>query len=207
MITVLLCLKRAMACGFACSILLLAAATGVSSAHAAPFDCAKRCGVDQEGAYPHLIVGTVDGIATPEQSAALFQAMRKAKRWAALPTDLETFRKSVQPVSIRLPSGRSYTVLITQEEAKAAPINVGDFVRYSPHRGDYEKPPSDAPDVVAYWKSTGCVAVLCRAGDGACAGGYRNGIYRASDGAALSMDGKPAGINALGIDPNSMRPR
>jgi hypothetical protein len=198
--------EPAMKYGLACSMFVLTAAMG-APAHATSFDCTKRCGVEYEDAYPHLIVGTVDGLATAEQSAALFQAMRKAKRWAALAPDPEAFRKSVQPVSIRLPSGRSYTVLIMQEEARAAPIKIGDFVRYSPHRGAYEKPPSEAADIVAYWKTTGCVAVLCRAGDGDCSRGYRNGIYRATDGAALTLDGRHAEPNAPGIDPGSMRPR
>jgi len=192
---------------FVARIIGLASLVAFNLAYATPFDCEHRCGVELEGAYPHLIVGTVDGVADSEKSAALFHAMRNENRWAALPSSPDNFRRQVQPVSIRLPSGRSYTVLITQEEAQSAPIKSGDFVRYSPHRGVNEKPPSEASDVVAYWRATGCVAVLCRAGDSACISGYRSGIYQATDGVALTADGKHTAPDAPSVDPHSMRPR
>jgi len=132
--------------------------------------------------------------------------MRKAKHWKTLPADAEGFRQAIQPISLRLPSGRSYTVLITQKEAQAAPSQVGDFVRYAPHRGVNEKPPTEA-DALAYWLTTGCVAVLCRAGDNACIGGYRSGVYSATDGTQLTLDGRAADPGGGRIDPYSMRPR
>lgn len=179
---------------------------GAASAQAAPFDCSQRCGVEQEGADPHLIVGVVDAVAGEEQGATLFQTMRLAKRWLALPEKFESFRQSVQPVSVRLPAGRSYTVLISQQEAHAAPLKVGDFVRYAPHRGINEKPPTEA-EALAYWNVIGCIAILCRSGDSRCIGGYRAGIYRATDGTALALDGQRTDPTAPSIDPQSMRPR
>lgn len=184
---------------------LLFAAVGAINAHAAAFECAHGC-IEQEGAYPHLVVGTVDGMASAQQSAALFQSMRKANRWAALPADPQAFEQAVQPVSVRLPSGRSYTVLIAQKEAQAAPMHEGDFVRYAPHRNINEKPPTQA-DALAYWRTTGCIAVLCRAGDQACVGGYRSGVYRATDGVEVALDGLAALAGGSRIDPHSMRPR
>jgi hypothetical protein len=193
-------------CASATLLLFLVAAFGAPLAHASAFECAQRCDGLREDAYPHLVVGTVDGVASAQQSAALFQAMRKAKRWMALPADPETFRQAVQPVSIRVPSGRSFMVLITRQEAQAAPLQVGDFVRYAPHRSVNEKPPAQA-DALAYWRTTGCIAVLCRGGDGACIGGYRGGVYQATDGVALTSDGERADPDAPRIDPHSMRPR
>lgn len=188
------------------STVTFAVTLGMPFAHAAPFECAQACAALHEEAYPHLVVGIVDGVAGQQQSTALFQAMRKANRWSALPADPEAFRLAVQPVSIRLPSGRSYTVLITQKEAQAAPLRLGDFVRYAPHRGVNEQPPTQA-DALAYWLTTGCVAVLCRAGDEKCAGGYRAGIYRTADGAALTPDGGKVDPGGARIDPNTVRPR
>jgi hypothetical protein len=125
-------------------LLVLFAAVGAINAHAAVFECPQGCAFEQDDAYPHLVVGTVDGVASAQQSAALFEAMRKANRWAGLPADPGAFVQAVQPVSIRLPSGRSYDVLIAQQEAQAAPLHVGDFVRYAPHRNINEKPPTQA---------------------------------------------------------------
>jgi hypothetical protein len=188
------------------SSLLFLVILGTPAAHAANFECAHGCGMEQEGAYPHLVVGTVDGMASAQQSAALFQAMRKAKRWAALPPDREAFAQAVQPVSIRLPSGRSYTVLIAQNEAQAVPLHAGDFVRYAPHRSINEKPPTQA-EALAYWRTTGCIALLCRAGDQACVAGFRGGLYRATDGVELAPGGLAALPGGSRIDPYSMRPR
>ena len=195
-----------MRCRASAASLLFVASLATSLVHASAFDCSQRCGIEQEGAYPHLIVGRVDGVASAEQSAALFQAMRKAGHWEALPADPEAFRQAIQPVSIRLPAGRSYTVLITQKEAQAAPLKVGDFVRYAPHRGVNETPPTQA-DALAYWLITGCVAVLCRGVDQACIGGYRDGVYRAGDGVQLTSDGHAQAPGGARIDPYSMRPR
>ena len=195
-----------MRCRASAASLLFVASLATSLVHASAFDCSQRCGIEQEGAYPHLIVGRVDGVASAEQSAALFQAMRKAGHWKALPADPEAFRQAVQPVSIRLPSGRPHTVLITQKEAQAAPLKAGDFVRYAPHRGVNEKPPTQA-DELAYWLTTGCVAVLCRGADQACVGAYREGVYRASDGVQLRSDGHAQARGGAPIDPYSMRPR
>ena len=143
-----------MRCCVSATLLVLVAILGAPLAHASAFECAQHCGELPEDAYPHLVVGTVDGMAGAQQSAALFQGMRKANHWMALPADAESFRQAVQPVSIRLPSGRSLAVLITRQEAQAAPIQVGDFVRYAPHRGVNEKPPA-AADALAYWRTTG----------------------------------------------------
>jgi hypothetical protein len=192
----------AMAKGTLCLSLFLHLPPG----QATPFDCAKDCGVAQDAAFPHLVIGTVEIVADAKQGAALFQHMRTAGRWKVLPDSSDRFLHEIQPVSLRLPTGRSYTVLISRREADAAPMHTGDFVRYAPHRGINEKPPSEA-DALAYWKQIGCIAVLCRARDKACEDGYRPGVYRITDGKALSPDGEAADPNAQDIDLSSMRPR
>jgi hypothetical protein len=95
---------------------------------------------------------------------------------------------------------------MSQEEARAAPIERGDLVRYSPHRGVYELPPDDVQER-AYWSIDGCVAVICRAADASCFERYAAGVFRARDGVAISprtfepLHGKPA------IDPDTLLPR
>jgi hypothetical protein len=173
---------------------------------ATAFDCAHKCGVAQDSAYPHFVIGTVEAVADAAQTVSLFQGMRTAGRWKELPASSARFLEEVQAVSIRLPGGRSHTVLISRREADAAPLHMSDVVRYAPHRGINEKPPSDA-EALAYWRQIGCIAVLCRAGDKTCANAYRPGVYRVADGASLSPDGKSTDPNAPKIDLTSMRPR
>jgi len=186
--------------------LAFALALGLASQLANAADCAPQCGLQQDKSYPNLVVGTLVSLPDEKQSGDLFASMRSAKRWLQLPEDAKPFWDFVQPVTIKLPSGRIYTVMITQEEAKAAPLRPGDLVRYSPHRGAYEKPPAD-PVAAAYWGITGCVAGLCSASDKSCAPRYRTGVFRANDGTALTEDGAHTDPKAQNIDPVSMLPQ
>lgn len=172
----------------------LAAAAGVllacgAARAAAPgtFDChTLACGLPAEGAFPHFVVGRIAAIADAREAAALFDTMRAHGHWAQLPGDGEAFWRHVQPVVIDAGGGASFVVLTGQDEMRAAPLGVGDFVRYSPHRGRFEVPPAE-PLAAAYWRVDGCVAVLCRAADRACVGRYRAGVYRTHDGRQLGL--------------------
>jgi hypothetical protein len=160
----------------------------------------------QEGSYPYLIIGHFEGMATTQQSAQLFRDMRAKHLWLPLPDDAAAFYVALQPVAIKLPDGTSLAVLIGQDEAHLAPPVQGDLVRYSPHRGKYEVPPTD-PKARAYWAVDGCVALLCRAQDKACFGRYVPGVYRAEDGVQISpRTFKPLPHGTL-IDPQSLLPK
>lgn len=89
---------------------------------------------------------------------------------------------------------------------RAVPIQPGDFVRYSPHRGKYEVPPSD-PVAAAYWAVDGCVAVLCDPGNGTCIERYVSGVYRVSDGRQLESETLALLPHGVVIDTGTMLPK
>jgi hypothetical protein len=198
---------------WAISALLLVSRIGICGAVAAEvplptsraeasYRCDRdRCAMPADSTYPYVVIGTFVGNASREESVRLYSEMRERGHWQALPSDVERFSETLQPVSIALESGGSLAFLMTQEEAKAVPIQVGDLVRYSPHRGTHEIPPTD-PAERSYWAIDGCVAMICRASDKQCFDRYRSGIYRIPDGVALSPSTfKPrAGKAAIDLD-------
>lgn len=187
-------------------VLILVAAWGIQ-AYSKPFDCSKNCGLPEDAPYPNIVVGTVDGVATEEQSKQIFAWARRHGFWKTLPASNDKFWQSVQLVSLNVKGKRSMTFLISQSEAKAAPFIMGDWARFSPHRGAHEKPPENDKEALAYWNAVGCVLVMCRGGKSVCDGRYLAGIYRTDDGVALKNDGKTDDLTARPIDPNSMLPR
>lgn len=165
----------------------------------------QNCAMPDKGAYPYLVVGRFDQAASAQQSKRLFRVMRKQHHWQDLPDSPSDFRANLQPVTIRLADGSRLAVLMTREEMTIAHPQPGDLVRYSPHRGKYEIPPTD-PKAAAYWAVDGCVAILCRAGDDACFKRYRTGVYRPSDGVAISARTFEPLPHHVAIDPDSLLP-
>ena len=173
--------------------------------------CKVPCGLDQAAAYPHLIVGVVQSVATDEQSETLYTKVKAVGHWAHLPASAQAYKAALQPVTIRLPARdgdvvRDYTVLISQTEARVLHLQPGDFVRYSPHFGAHEVAPTN-PDERAYWSVSGCIATLCVVSDIACLQDYRHGVFDVGTGQARSADGSQAAPDAPGIDPLTMRAR
>lgn len=160
----------------------------------------------ERGAYPHLVIGRIVAVADATQAQALFDAMRRRGRWSALPASGDVFWKNLQPVAIDAGSGTVMVTLTSQEEMHAAPLQVGDFVRYSPHRGQYKQPPTDKT-AAAFWGVDGCVAVLCRGNDKQCAKRYARGLFRASDGVQLSQSTLKPLQHGMTIDAETMLPR
>lgn len=179
----------------------------VPSAQAAAFRCeARDCVMPSQGSYPYLVIGRFQAMATPAQSRQLFADMRARHAWPALPNDASEFYATLQPVTIALPNGTALAVLIAQDEAHIAQPKPGDLVRYSPHRGKYEMPPAD-PKARAYWGIDGCVAILCRAQDKVCFSRYVSGVFRPTDGRALSpRTFQPLPHGAV-IDPQTLLPQ
>jgi len=160
----------------------------------------------EHGAYPHLVIGRIVAVADESQTRALFDAMRRHGRWSTLPTSRAIFWKNLQPVAIDAGSGEATITLTSQDEMHAAPLRVGDLVRYSPHRGRYEVPPTDKI-AAAFWSVDGCVAVLCRASDKQCFGRYAKGLFQVSDGVQLSPDTLKPLQHGITIDAETMLPR
>lgn len=159
-----------------------------------------------KGAYQNLVVGRVAAVANATQAAALFDEMRRHGRWSSLPSGAATFWKNLQPVAIEAGRGTVMITLTSQDEMHAVPLRVGDLVRYSPHRGTYETPPTDKT-AAAYWTVDGCVAILCRASNKRCMKRYASGLFRITDGAQLSPRTLAPLRHGIVIDPQSMLTR
>ena len=169
-----------------------------------PFDCAtEHCGVFSDLAFPHLVVGTVAGIATPEQATAIFAHQRAQGHWQALPDDAALLPQAIQLVSLRA-AGQLVTVAISREEYLAAPFKPGDFVRYAPHRGR-EKPDLTRPNAMAWWNQIGCIPVLCSSALAGCAGKYIPGFYDTT-GKQISMPSASVVNGGVQIDTQTFFP-
>lgn len=190
----------------ACVLLACATLPAATPQARVDFACpALACGLPAHGAFPHFVVGRIGAIADEREAATLFKTMRAHGRWGTLPARGEGFWQHVQPVAIDAGGGAIFVVLTGQDEMRAAPLTVGDFVRYSPHRGRFEVPPAE-PVAAAYWNIDGCVAVLCRASDRACVGRYRAGIYRTADGRELTPGAFAPQPQGAVIDTTTMVP-
>jgi hypothetical protein len=170
------------------------------------FQCqAGACVLPAYGSYPYLVIGVFHSAATAEQSQHLFSQMRTQHFWQDLPADPAAFSRAIQPVSIQLVDNSALSVLMSQEEAAVMLPQPGDLVRYSPHFGEHELPPTD-PVERSLWAIDGCVAVICRAEDKPCFAEFRRGVYRRQDGKAIS----PTTFQVLPeggvIDVQSLRP-
>jgi hypothetical protein len=171
------------------------------------FQCdAHFCAMPTQGSYPYVIIGLFQSMATAPQSEQLFRDMQQQQHWMSLPKDPSAFYTALQPVSVSLPEGGAIAVLMGQDEVFATTPKPGDLVRYSPHFGAYEIPPSD-PKARAYWSVDGCLAVVCRAQDKACFGRYLQGVFRRKDGMAISPETfKPIPHGSV-IDIQSLLPK
>ncbi|WP_018608235.1 hypothetical protein [Uliginosibacterium gangwonense] len=189
------------------TLMLLAGVWCAVPAYGKPFDCSRKCGLPVEAPYPNIVVGTIDGVATEQQSKQIYTWARRHGYWKNLPASSDKFWSVVQLVSLSINGKRSITVLVSQSEERAAPLKEGDWARYAPHRTTRDKPAADDIEGLAYWASGGCILVMCRGEKSICDGHYIPGIYQSSDGTALKDDGKTVDHAARPIDPRSMLPR
>lgn len=139
------------------------------------------CGLLTDGAYEHFVVGTLVSVADAGGLADTLRWAKAHRYWRALPDAIAPYQASVRQVSIALPDGHAATLFMARDEFDAAPLRVGDLVRYRPHDPAWESP-VDPQQKAIFWGLTGCVATLCTAGDSACRQRYRPGIY--------TLDGK-----------------
>lgn len=136
---------------FANAVLLLVFIAATPIALANSFDCASNhCGLPTRGNNSHLIVGTIESVATRVQTKEVFQWARHHGYWSNLPDNADGFTKFVQLVSLAVKSStgsHSVTVLMTRKEFDASPLQKGALVRYSPH--DAAHPRRTVPDFVS----------------------------------------------------------
>jgi hypothetical protein len=180
------------------------------SGHAAtkPFDCEReRCGLATDGFYPNIVVGTLAAVASRDDALRIHRATRESGWWADIPDgNEEEYLNSVAIVAIKSILSSPVTVMMTPQELAGATLNPGDLVRYTPHLPGYEKPQYNGPHAEQYYALTGCVAVLCSAGDRACFKRYRPGIYRRSDGIEVGLKSNKPLPGGARIDPQSILP-
>lgn len=177
-------------------------------AHATPFDCTHpRCGLPGDGPYHDIVVGRIAHEATDKQAAAIFRWARAHGYWKGLPADVKGFQKTVQIMAVEIqgPQGpKDLTLLMGRPDFEAVGIAVGDTVRFRPHPSTAGSPETQASD--PYWQLFGCIAVLCRAEDRACARRYVPGIYRHADGVALDADSGAPIHGGIRIDTGTYLP-
>lgn len=190
---------------------LCALLTGTSALAASAFDCARhQCGLQRDGTYPSVVVGTIQQIGAGKESERIFRWARKQGWWQALPNDAARFAKTIRPVALRTrtPEGPlTITNLMGDDEFQLAPLQVGDLVRYSPHGKSHERPAVDTPEAWAYWKLYGCIQVLCRAKDKDCIGRYRPGVYNRDSGVLIHIKTDKPIPGGIAIDPVSYLPK
>ncbi len=168
---------------------------------AQPFDCGhNHCGFMVDRPYPNFVIGRIDGIATPVQTARFFGILRAAGWWQQFPDNAALFAMKMQPISLAIAPGRSLTVMAATDETRRQDLQLGELVRFAPHRGLHETPRPNDP----YWVGVGCVALLCAPADAVCRGGFRPGLYRLKDGVALDSTSQRV-VPGIAIDTMSMR--
>lgn len=174
---------------------------------------AAACTVVAGAAYPGLVIGSVERVLTPSESAEFFSRAMATGAWRDMPGDAKQFTRLVRGVALRTraasgdpASAFSFVALMTEDEYRDAGLDPGVLVRYAPHGPEHDAPPADQPELLPYWGFTGCVMALCRQGDGVCEGRYLPGVYERATGAALDWrSAKPASMVPL-INPRTQLP-
>lgn len=192
---------------FAIALVVLCAVTSVD---AKPFDCVEHhCGLLTKGNNPDLVVGTLDGIASKKTMRHVFDWARRHGYWSSLPSNGIGYLKYVRLVSVAVltsTGNRSVTVLMTRQEFESASLQLGAFVRYSPHDSAHDAISYKDPVHQAYWMLVGCVAQLCAPNDQGCVARYLSGRFNRKDGHELRLaSGIPVKKGSV-IDPLTLLP-
>ena len=182
-----------------------------SSVIASSYNCneLQQCGLKGKNTYPNVVLGAVIDIADNKETAEIYQWARQNGYWQALADDQALFIKKVQLLSIEIPVEQrleTITLLMGREDYERSMVEQGDYIRYTPRDSTFFAEGYSSPEKDAYWKLYGCVAILCRAEDIECSGGYQSGVYSHADGLSLTLDSEevlPAGSR---IDPQTYLP-
>lgn len=153
--------------------------------------------------YPHIVIGRLIRVGTDEEMRQLYR-WAKPGVWKDFPDDeadyLERNRVLLLPLDAK---GTPAMVHMSHEEFRRVTFRVGDLVRYTPRMAG--SPGGEGRSI--YSSLAGCIAILCRAEDAACAERYRTGVFRRSDGVQVDpKHGKPV-MGGIVIDPLSLLPK
>jgi hypothetical protein len=177
-----------------------------SVAGASPPGCkVGDCGLRQAAPFAHIVVARLSHVVTDDAMRRLYR-WGKAGVWKHLPDDeadyLARNRVLVLPADDK---GTPLMLHMSHEEYRRLVFHEGDLVRYTPRLAGLPHPSGPAPSI--YSTLSGCIMVLCRAEDSACAAHYRTGVFRHADGVQIdprTQQPLPGGVT---IDPLSLLPK
>lgn len=195
----------------ALTFLLFNPSASTAGGEASHLPCsADHCGLLVDGAYPNLVIGRLEHAGSPADMRQVFHWAKAHGDWKALPDSMAPYLRDVQLVTIEVPKGMTsqpVTLFMLRTEYTAAPYHVGDLVRYAPHDAAHDEAATGTADDLALFHGlTGCVAILCQKGDGACFARYRQGAFTTAQGRQVSLaTGQPT-AGGPRIDPISLLP-
>ncbi|WP_157622821.1 hypothetical protein [Solimonas soli] len=184
-----------------------------TAAHAAPAAvCAhpQLCSLLVDGAYGNYVIGTLIYVGNSAAVRSLVASAKARGLWKHLPTDAEQYVRRVKPVAIQHEEdGKLVTSTVFMEvaEFEAAPLRIGDLVRYTPHDGSVDPPPNDPQAAALFHGLTGCVATLCARDDQRCMSQYRSGLFAKKTGIQIDYRTLKPKSSGLSIDPVSLIPK
>lgn len=168
-------------------------------------NCGDLCRFASDKAFDKFVVGDVVHVADADELHTVFSQAKARGYWKTLPPNFSIYPETVRLVSIRFSSQEPpVSLFMMRNEFDAAPLNVGDFVRYRPHDLSWESP--DNPEQEALFTDlTGCIALLCAKEDAACKNEFVIGIY-ALDGKAYNLQGEAlSGVTS--VNPETLKPQ
>lgn len=164
----------------------------------------ELCRLAADGAFDKFVVGEIVHVANESEFQTVLKAAKQQNYWQNLPDDFSIYAEAAQLISIKFSSTEPpVSLFMLRKEFNAAPLSVGDFVRYRPHNLEWEIPRSPAENAL-FAKLTGCIAQLCGVSDQDCAKQYKPGIY-ALDGSAYDLAGNLL-PNISPINPETLKP-
>jgi len=188
---------------------VVAALLGSCSSHllagSSPPGCrVGDCGIQEAAPYKHIVVARLNHVATDDE-------MRKIYRWGKSGSwkdfsDDEADYVARNRVFI-LPADRKGTPLMlhmSHEEYRRVTFNEGDLVRYTPRMAGYQG--GETIPASIYSTLAGCIMVLCRAEDKACAEQYQIGVFRHRDGVQIDPRTQEVIAGGVTIDQLSLLP-
>ncbi len=166
---------------------------------------APRCDLAADGAYTNVVIGTLVHVGTDAELKHVFHWARAHDYWQSLPDSFSPYLHDVKLVTISPSDQRApMKVFMARSEYEAAPLVVGDLVRYKPHDGTREAPAEPMAKRL-FHGLTGCVATLCSQADASCQSRYRRGVFTPG---GRQVNRKTGNLLADGIriDPVSLQP-
>lgn len=123
------------------------------------------CNLATDGAYDKIVIGTLTHVASDEELARVLHWAKQKGYWQQLPNAIAPYLKYIKLVTLA-PSDdyQPMALFMMQREYEAAPLNVGDRVRYRPHAPQWEAPKEPKASAL-FHGLTGCVATLCAKAD------------------------------------------